>query len=184
MADIYEAYQDYLSNIGEYVPSASDVYSGIAGLTSRVPEFERDVLPSYDDGGDGGTGGGGGGGGTGGIGDLVDRYNNASFLEKSLVNTGIGLAFPQAAGLLGLYNVGKGIYDFGRDVFGYNDPFVNVIDFDKELAKDQTLGGETGLGSLGFSADEIESFDREAASEQSDGGYDSGGADYSDSEMD
>ena len=165
MVDIYQAYQEYLNNIGEYVPSASDVYSGVAGLTSRVPQVARDVLLPSDD-GDGGIGGGPGGGGTGGIGDLLDQYNNASFLEKGLVNTGIGLAFPQAAGLLGMYNVGKGIYDFGRDVFGYNDPFVNVIDFDKELAEDQRLGGETGLGSLGFSANEIANFDKNLRSEQ------------------
>ena len=36
MVDIYQAYQEYLNNIGEYVPSASDVYSGVAGLNSRV----------------------------------------------------------------------------------------------------------------------------------------------------
>ena len=167
MANIYEAYQEYLNNIGEYVPSASDVYGGIAGLTSRVPQVARDVLLPSDN-GEGGTGGGPGGGGTGGIGDLLDRYNNASFLERGLVNTGIGLAFPQAAALLGMYNTGKGIYDFGRGVLGYNDPFVNVIDFDKELAKDQTLGGETGLGSLGFSANEIAGFDEDLRSEQSD----------------
>jgi hypothetical protein len=85
----------------------------------------------------------------------VDKYKDLGFIGKGAVNTAIGLAFPQVTGLLGLYNVGKGIYDFGRDVFGYNDPVVNVIDFDKELAKDQTLGGETGLGSLGFSPEEV-----------------------------
>ncbi len=65
----------------------------------------------------------------------MDQYNNASFLERGLVNTGIGLAFPQAAALLGMYNTGKGIYDFGRGVLGYNDPrdpFGNVIDFNKQ----------------------------------------------------
>ena len=125
MADIYEAYQEYLNNIGEYVPSASDVYSGIAGLTSRVPQVVRDVLLPSDD-GDGGTGGGGGG--TGGIGDLVDKYKDLGFIGRGAVNTGISLAFPQAAGLLGMYNVGKGIYDFGRGVLGYNDPALSGYD--------------------------------------------------------
>ena len=125
MADIYEAYQEYLNNIGEYVPSASDVYGGIAGLTSIVPQVARDVLLPSDN-GDGGTGGGGGG--TGGIGDLVDKYNDLGFIGRGAVNTGIGLVFPQAAGLLGLYNTGKGIYDFGRGVLGYNDPALSGYD--------------------------------------------------------
>lgn len=125
MANIYEAYQEYLNNIGEYVPSASDVYGGIAGLTSIVPQVARDVLLPSDN-GDGGTGGGGGG--TGGIGDLVDKYNDLGFIGRGAVNTGIGLVFPQAAGLLGLYNTGKGIYDFGRGVLGYNDPALSGYD--------------------------------------------------------
>ena len=154
MADIYEAYQEYLNNIGEYVPSASDVYGGIAGLTSRVPQVARDVLlPS--DGGDGGTSGGPGGGGTGGIGDLLDRYNNASFLERGLVNTGIGLAFPQAAGLLGMYNVGKGIYDFGRGVLGYNEqPTTMGYDFYGDLGggiADPSTGSFSTNPGIGFS---------------------------------
>lgn len=127
MADIYKAYQEYLNNIGEYVPSASDVYSGIAGLTSRVPQVARDVLLPSDN-GDGGKGGGGGGGGTGGIGNLMDKYNDLGFIGRGAVNTAIGLAFPQAAGLLGLYNTGKGIYDFGRGVLGYNDPALSGYD--------------------------------------------------------
>ncbi len=125
MANIYEAYQEYLNNIGEYVPSASDVYGGIAGLTSRVPEVARDVLlPSGDDGNQGPPGPPG----TGGIADLLDKYNDLGFIGRGAVNTGIGLAFPQAAGLLGMYNTGKGIYDFGRGVLGYNDPALSGYD--------------------------------------------------------
>ena len=35
---------------------------------------------------------------------------------------GIGLLAPQLAPLLGMYNIGKSIYDFGGDIFGYTDP--------------------------------------------------------------
>lgn len=132
MANIYEAYQNYLNNIGEYVPSASDVYSGVSGLTSRIPQVARDVLlPSGDDGNQGPPGPPG----TGGIADLLDKYNDLGFIGRGAVNTGIGLAFPQAAGLLGMYNVGKGIYDVGRDLLGYNDPrdpYGGLIDFNKQ----------------------------------------------------
>jgi len=149
MADIYQAYQEYLNNIGEYVPSASDVYSGIAGLTSRVPQVARDVLLPSDN-GDGGTGGGGGRGGTGGIGDLLDRYNKLGYIGRVAVNTGIGLAFPQAAGLLGMYNVGKGIYDAGRGLLGYNDPrdlYGGLIDFNELPDYDfGRSGDEVGFG--------------------------------------
>lgn len=127
MVDIYQAYQEYLNNIGEYVPSASDVYSGVAGLTSRVPQVARDVLLPSDS-GDGGISGGPGG--TGGIGDLLDRYNELGYIGRGAVNTGIGLAFPQAAGLLGMYNVGKGIYDVGRGLLGYNEQPTPSMGYD------------------------------------------------------
>ena len=154
MVDIYQAYQEYLNNIGEYVPSASDVYSGVAGLTSRVPQVARDVLlPS--DGGDGGTGGGPGGGGTGGIGDLLDRYNELGYIGRGAVNTGIGLAFPQAAGLLGMYNVGKGIYDFGRGVLGYNEKPTPTMNYDfygdLDGAADPSTGSYSTNPGIGFS---------------------------------
>ena len=125
MANIYEAYQEYLNNIGEYVPSASDVYGGIAGLTSRVPEVARDaLLPSGDDGNQGPPGPPG----TGGISDLFDKYNELGYLGRGLVNTGIGMFAPQLAPLLGMYNIGKGIYDIGRNVLGYNDPALSGYD--------------------------------------------------------
>lgn len=154
MVDIYQAYQEYLNNIGEYVPSASDVYSGVAGLTSIVPQVARDVLlPS--DGGDGGTGGGPGGGGTGGIGDLLNRYNELGYIGRGAVNTGIGLAFPQAAGLLGLYNVGKGIYDFGRGVLGYNEKPTPTMNYDfygdLDGAADPSTGSYSTNPGIGFS---------------------------------
>ena len=176
MADIYEAYQEYLNNIGEYVPSASDVYGGIAGLTSRVPQVARDVLLPSDN-GDGGIGGGPGGGGTGGIGDLVDKYNDLGFIGRGAVNTGIGLVFPQAAGLLGMYNVGKGIYDFGRGVLGYNDPALSGYDqlndpYGFNDGGVDTFGGST----VGTAFGDVRGLDEEE-SPNSEAGVSSGGVD-------
>ena len=60
-----------------------------------------------------------------------------------------------------LGNVGSMIYDS----INPKDNIDEVTYFDKELAKDQTLGGETGLG-LGLSDDEIAGFDEDLRSEQ------------------
>lgn len=93
--------------------------------------------------------------------------------------------------------------------YGYNaiDNYINptpqsVFQFDNDVAdaRSETYSTNPGIGfsnidpedydpnigmdDEGLSATDVESFDREAASEQSDGGYDSEGADYSDSEMD
>jgi hypothetical protein len=186
MADIYEAYQEYLNNIGEYVPSASDVYGGIAGLTSRVPEVARDVLLPSDN-GDGGTGGGAGGGGTGGIGDLVDKYNDLGFIGRGAVNTGIGLAFPQAAGLLGLYNVGKGIYDFGSGVLGYNEKPTPTMNYDfygdLDGAADPSTGSYSTNPGIGFSnidPEDVQQFSQaeiDSMNQTSAAGVSSGGVD-------
>jgi hypothetical protein len=91
---------------------------------------------------------------------------------------------------LGLYNVGKGIYDFGRGVLGYDKPATTMrYDFDGNIADARSGSYSTnpGIGfsnrdledydpnigmddEEGLSATDVESFDREAASEQSDGG--------------
>jgi len=132
MTNIYEAYQQYLSDIGEYVPSVDDVYSGVPRLASTIQNagitgitgIKDALLPSGDDGNQGPPGPPG----PGGVGDLFGKYNNASFLERGLVNTGIGMFAPQLAPLLGMYNIGKGIYDIGRNVLGYNDPALSGYD--------------------------------------------------------
>ena len=161
MANIYEAYQEYLNNIGEYVPSASDVYSGVSGLTSNIQNagitgitgIKDALLPSGDDGNQGPPGPPGPPG-TGGIGDLLDKYNELGFMGRGLVNTGIGLFAPQLAPLIGMYNIGKGIYDIGRNVLGYNDPrdpFGNVIDFNEQPDYDFGPDGDD----VAFGGDEV-----------------------------
>jgi hypothetical protein len=129
MANIYEAYQQYLSDIGEYVPSVDDVYSGVPRLASTIQNagitgitgIKDALLPSGDDGNQGPPGPPGSPG-TGGIAGLIDQYNNAGFLGRAPVNMGISMFAPQLAAPLAMYNIGKSIYDFGGDVFGYTDP--------------------------------------------------------------
>ena len=158
MANIYEAYQDYLSNIGEYVPSVDDVYSGVPRLASTIQNagitgitgIKDALLPSGDDGNQGPPGPPG----TGGISDLFDKYNELGYLGRGLVNTGIGMFAPQLAPLLGMYNIGKGIYDIGRNVLGYNDPrdpFGNVIDFNEQPDYDFGPDGDD----VAFGGDEV-----------------------------
>lgn len=170
MANIYEAYQQYLSDIGEYVPSVDDVYSGVPRLASTIQNagitgitgIKDALLPSGDDGNQGPPGPPGSPG-TGGIAGLIDQYNNAGFLGRAPVNMAIGMLVPPLAPLLGMYNMGRSAYDgisglmgglkttgfgnFTGGLFGApegRDEFgkaMNVGDVESGL---DTVGGYTG----------------------------------------
>ena len=85
-----------------------------------------------------------------GVGSLFDRYNKAGYLGRNLINMPIGMLAPQLAPLLGMYNIGRSIYDLGRNVLGYNDPrdpYGGLIDFNKTGNFDfGRFGGEVGFG--------------------------------------
>ena len=187
MANIYEAYQQYLSDIGEYVPSVDDVYSGVPRLASTIQNagitgitgIKDALLPSGDDGPPGPPGSPG----TGGIAGLIDQYNNAGFLGRAPVNMGIGLLAPQLAPLLGMYNIGKSIYDFGGDIFGYTDPKglhqIDVPNYAGYIDPDRYGDFNPGIGFTSFSTNPGIGFSNTDGDIESDpaAGVSSGGVD-------
>tara|TARA_R110000796_G_scaffold47848_1_gene114802 strand:- start:452 stop:1063 length:612 start_codon:yes stop_codon:yes gene_type:complete len=123
---------------------------GIGSLQQSYP------FPYYGEEGDDDDGDKGLPPGPKGVGSLMDRYNKAGYFGRSLVNMPIGMLAPPLAPALAMYNMGRSVYDFGRNVLGYNKAATNMrYDFDGNIADARSGSYSTNPG-IGFSNRDLE----------------------------
>ena len=184
MTNIYEAYQGYLQDIGEYVPSAYDVSNPTLTPTYTYDTgYAPPILDYADDGDDPGKkdppGGitGVPGGITGvkgpGLTGIYDQYQDLGKLGKFGVNMGLNMVAPGLGSLLGLYGMADGFFGGPK---GLNQ--IDAMNYAKNIDPDRYDGFNPGVGPTSFSTNPGIGFSNRDPEDTQDygGGESSGGA--------
>ena len=180
MANIYEAYQQYLQDIGEYVPSAYDVSNPTLTPTYTYDTgYAPPILDYADDGDDPGKkdppGGitGVPGGITGvkgpGLTGIYDQYQDLGKLGKFGVNMGLNMVAPGLGSLLGLYGIADGFFGGPK---GLNQ--IDAMNYAKNIDPDR-YDGVTDPSNVSFSENPGIGFSNKDPEDVQDYGNDSHG---------
>ena len=93
-----------------------------------------------------------------GLGNLLDRYDQAGYFGRNLINMPMSMLAPPLAAPLAMYNMGRSVYDFGRKVLGYNN--------DIDIPEGGSFSRNPGLGFSNRDTADVQQFGQDVIDRQ------------------